>query len=128
MKALSLVGSVLLLMAIDGAHAQPLTPRSTALGPAGQSCRNWTQERLNLQHTGAWSSDLKFMSAWITGYLTGVNEAMISTGEQDVLSATHTDLSSTFAWIDNYCHEHPLRSIFDASASLMAELKKKAVK
>jgi hypothetical protein len=126
MKACSLVSSVILLIAIEDAHAQSLPPHKTALGPAAQSCRNWIQERQKLRHTGTWDSDLKFMSAWVTGYLTGANEAMIGTGKQDVLSATHTDLSSTFAWIDNYCNGQPLSSIFDASESLMTELRKRA--
>jgi hypothetical protein len=128
MRAFFLVSAVLLLMDIQDAHTEDLSPHVTTLGPAGQSCDNWTRERQKLRRTGVWNSDLKFMSAWITGYLTGANETMVDTGGQDALLATRTDLPAAFAWIDDYCHTQPLNSIYDASVSLMPELRKKVTK
>jgi hypothetical protein len=128
MKLVFLVSALLLLLDFQDAHAQGLSPPVTALGPAGQSCDSWTQEREKLRRTGAWSSDLKFMSAWITGYLTGANETAANTGKQDILLATRTDLPAALSWIDSYCHAQPLNSIYDASVSLMTELRKKSSK
>jgi len=128
MKVFFLVSALLLLLDFHDARAQGLSPPVTTLGPAGQSCDNWTQEREKLRRTGAWSSDLKFMSAWITGYLTGANETVANTGRQDVLLMTRTDLPAALAWIDSYCHAQPLNSIYDASVSLMTELRKKSTK
>jgi hypothetical protein len=124
-----LVSVVLLIMAaFEYAHAEGLSPHITTLGPAGQNCETWTQEREKLQRAGVWSSDLKFMSAWITGYLTGANEATVDRGEQDTLLATRADVPAAFAWIDDYCRAQPRNSIYDASASLMMELRKKPIK
>jgi hypothetical protein len=128
MKVFFLVSALLLLLDFQDAHAQGLSPRVMILGPAGQSCDNWTHEREKLRRTGAWSSDLKFMSAWITGYLSGANETVVNTGGQDALLATRTDLPTAFAWMDDYCHARPLNSIYDASVSLMTELRKKSIK
>lgn len=124
MRAIFLVSAALLLTGSGDVDAKDLSRQITALGPAGQSCSTWSHERQKLQRARSWSSDLKFMSAWITGYLTGSNEAMVARGEQDALLTMHADLPAAFAWIDDYCHAQPINSIYDASAALMSKLRK----
>jgi len=40
------------------------------------------------------------------------------------LHLRHTDANAVEAWLDKYCHEHPLKHLADASGDLITELAK----
>jgi hypothetical protein len=74
---------------------------------------------------GQWVADksqnyvfFRIDKTWILGFLSGF--ALYS--NKDILR--DTDNESIFLWIDNYCHENPLKELGDAGIHLFIELKK----
>jgi len=58
---------------------------------------------------------------WAKGFITGVNYMRTEIMEGSQLGAG-LDQEALTLWIDNYCGEHPLASLSDASAALVDEL------
>ena len=58
---------------------------------------------------------------WAKGFITGVNYMRVGTMGNAQLGAG-LDQEALTLWIDNYCGEHPLATLSDASAALVDEL------
>jgi hypothetical protein len=85
-------------------------------GPgAGTSCGKWLEER---QKRGVGDVQLQ---GWVLGYLSGANVNQQGT---DFLVAV--DAAAISAWLDNYCRQHPLEMLWEASDSLILDLAKRA--
>jgi hypothetical protein len=63
--------------------------------------------------------------AWLLGYLSGLNLSGIEKGDPlDKLASAE----QAFAWMDNYCRQHPLNLLSEGGNALFAELIRKAQK
>jgi hypothetical protein len=80
------------------------------MGPGGVSCGQWTKDRATNREEGYADA------SWVLGFLSGYN-----------FIAKGTDSSGAFAWIDNYCAQHPLNDLSDATIALVEELSKRTV-
>lgn len=84
----------------------------TVMGSGVTSCERWTTEK---------NGDPQFhviQQSWVLGYLSATNTLM----DEEIL-ASH-DSQGLLGWVDNYCKEHPLHSIYDAAVNLAIELTK----
>jgi hypothetical protein len=73
------------------------------------------QNRVNAQH----ADDMFF--SWANGYLSGMNEAIASTGQpRHDLGATSAESKAKF--IQDYCKEHPLGDYLNSVLALMRSL------
>lgn len=72
------------------------------------SCGNWFEDatRIGSKH-------------WLNGFLSG---AAAQKGE-DILGVVDAD--SVFLWMDNYCRNNPLDSVFQGATKLTKELEKR---
>lgn len=79
------------------------------LGAGASSCGTWTQDRAH--------NDFDDVE-WVLGYLSGFN----GWGQGTPDASEGIDNNGVIAWVDNYCLEHPLNNIGDASAALIFTL------
>src|ERR1700674_299407 len=80
----------------------------------GQSCVKWVEtHRIPDQQTG------NAAESWVLGFLSG----MVVANDENFLEGT--DNESIFQWITNYCTQHPLEHLGDATRLLSHELRKK---
>ena len=81
----------------------------TAIGPGNDSCGTWMADR-RTPHTQAALQDMQ----WVLGFLSGVGFI----GKQDGIDPLNgLDAQAVWAWIDNYCRDHPLSLIASAAAA-----------
>ena len=59
--------------------------------------------------------------SWVLGYLTAYNDLVLKV-DGDV--ANQVDNPALFSWIDNYCQANPLANVYNASATLLNELRR----
>jgi hypothetical protein len=109
MPALALVGAAVFM---------PTRPVSgdatfTVFGNGSDSCGEWTQGRR--QGVAAVSE------SWADGFLSGVNWRRMNAGMSGHLGSD-TDQPGLYAWIDNYCQQHPLEKLEGAVQYLVFEL------
>ena len=99
-----------ILLTVTFAIAFPLSAKAVLLlGEGGSSCGTWTQLRKTPR-------DFYPLAAWVLGYLSGV----ATSTNVDLLR--NTDSSAVTAWVDKYCAEHPLDTIYKAAEVLASEL------
>ena len=108
------VSGVPLALAIVGHMAVPANvarAAGSALYGAGTlTCGEW-QRRRSTGNTG----DTLQLQVWIGGFLSGSDEVI------DVIASKATEVTY-YAWVDNYCSQHPLDLVEDAAAVLRNEL------
>ena len=103
-KLAAVLAMVVAAQSISLAMAQT----STALGSGTKSCGAWTEDR-RTPDTHAAFQDMQ----WVLGFLSGVG--FMGQGEIDPLNGL--DAHAVWAWIDNYCRDHPLSRISGATAA-----------
>ncbi len=77
------------------------------------SCGLWTQVRKTS------SPERGLSEQWVAGYLSAANEIDLP-DIPDLLKGE--DFDRLLAWIDGYCHEHPLDRLYQAASRLEGEL------
>jgi hypothetical protein len=88
------------------AEAQPGSFQPS--GAASMSCGAWTAARHE-------NKPLSWMSEqWVLGFLTGVGYAANQYG---IDSLNGVDDQGVWAWVDNYCRDHPLILLLTAAAA-----------
>jgi hypothetical protein len=77
------------------------------------SCAAWTAARRDRRAIG--------FEEWVTGFLSGFGDiaASVPIPEMDPLRGLNTQ--TVWAWVDDYCHAHPLEKIVDAAEALARE-------
>jgi hypothetical protein len=83
------------------------------IGLGAASCEYWTNARRQEETLGTTPR-----GSWVLGYITAVN--LFGPWSFDVTQSI--DTKGIWAWIDNYCAEHPFDSIAVAAQSLVSEL------
>jgi hypothetical protein len=113
-----MIRSILLGLVISVAFASGAAAEHKLIYGAGTiSCGEWQQYR----STGT-KSDSYQGEAWIDGYLSGSNAA----GNEVDFLAAKTSSVAYYAWIDNYCGQHPLDHLEHAVMLLAKELRLRA--
>lgn len=116
MKNLIFAAAFCLALLCFAGAAPAANSRFMVLGVGASSCGVWTADR---QGHDVWSKAKAFTDeAWVEGFLTGYNN--YGSGSNNVSSATDPD--GVFAYIDNWCRQHPLRDIATASEALILKL------
>src|SRR5216683_3162247 len=82
------------------------------LGVGTKSCAVWVSDH------GGNDVEQFMLDGWLTGYLTGFNEFVSSTG--DITNGT--DFEDIQGWMNNYCAANPLTDLSTASEELLTEL------
>ena len=109
-SALALAG---LIFTQAEAAPSPRPATYSVWGVGVSSCGNWTD-------TSPAANSTKFlMLSWLQGYLSAYNNYVDHGGNV----AKGTDIPGIIAWMDNYCHAHPLDNVATASDALMQALK-----
>jgi hypothetical protein len=84
----------------------------------GQSCGAWTNEPRGTTKRAQ-------LEAWILGFLSGWAETLSSAPESLVIARdplANTDTAAVIAWMNNYCAQHPLDTLTEATKHLMDEI------
>jgi hypothetical protein len=87
------------------------------IGLGTASCEYWTNARKKEEALGTTPR-----GSWVLGYITAVN--LFGPWSSDITQST--DTKGIWAWIDNYCAEHPFDSIAVAAESLVSKLGRSA--
>jgi hypothetical protein len=77
------------------------------LGSGANSCGSWTAHMLEYSRP-----DLQ-EAAWVLGFLSGIGYV----GKNGDAPLDGMDAQGVWAWIDNYCHAHPIENIGLAAAA-----------
>jgi hypothetical protein len=101
--------------------AYPKTVTPVILGEGTMSCGQWLEFRRTREGMAAVSE------AWVRGFLTGYGFAYLVNHREGPAVGSGTDPFGNNAWIDNYCRDHPLNDLSEASAYLWNTLPLRAV-
>jgi hypothetical protein len=113
-----MIRSILLGIVITAALASTASAQNKLVYGAGMiSCGEWQQYR----STGNKPANLQ-AQAWIDGYLSGAN----AEGTDIDFLTPKPSTVAYYAWIDNYCGQHPLDAIVQAVSRLKDELVSRA--
>lgn len=82
------------------------------------SCGAWLEAR-EPRNVGALQQE-----AWVLGYVSAANATIVARGQNDFLIGL--DAPAIFVWLNNYCREHPLKRLVQASDALISELMRRA--
>ena len=88
--------------------AQTQGRKITIVGAGGSSCGTWTA----LHRKG----DVPAIDQWVVGFLSGVAWAGAAS---DYNPLKGTDANGVWQWVSNYCRDHPLDQITDATISFI---------
>jgi hypothetical protein len=92
---------------------------TTILGfSEGQSCGAWTNEIRGTTKRAQ-------LEAWVLGFLSGWGETISSAPESLVVARdplANTTTAAVIAWMNNYCAQHPLDVLTEATRHLMDEI------
>lgn len=122
-----ILGVFALMLGLDGVAAKDYW---TVIGEGQGSCGNWTKAQAHRPHIGGDAMmpvtiadiPLSAQTAWVQGFLSAFNHYGGATAPNIV---DGIDANGVFAWIDNYCAEHPLDTIASASVALVSERSKR---
>ncbi len=89
----------------------PATPTVAVVGIGNRSCGAWTTA------TRTQSIERREFNGWLMGFLSAMN----STDKYKSIIVA-TDGFGYAAWVERYCAEHPLDTVYKASVSLLNEL------
>lgn len=81
------------------------------------TCAEWQQHR----STGNKVANVQ-LQAWIDGFLTGYN---VASEDVDFIAPKPEDIAY-YAWVDNYCSQHPLDKVMQAVLKLKDDLTARA--
>jgi hypothetical protein len=105
--------ATLLAMAFLSAPIHADAKQYRMIGLGASSCGTWTANRVRQPN----SEDTFMYEQWVLGFLSGVG---FQGTESDINPLNNlTDAQGVLAWIDNYCHAHPLEDLDDASAAFV---------
>jgi hypothetical protein len=94
------------LMAVAPVEAQAWR----VIGAGVDSCGTWTEDR-RVRGVGAQQDQ-----QWVVGFLSGA----AFTGP-NLDPSNNMDAQGIWAWVDNYCHSNPIKTIRDAAEDFVEE-------
>lgn len=86
-------------------------------GAGGSTCGAWLQYRSSNQYSGELH--------WIQGFISSYNQ-FVYTGRNPNGIFGSADHNSIAAWMDNYCRQNPLETVYKGTLVLVEELKRRA--
>ena len=118
MRRLKYIGVLIMLLAGSAANGNSVHMFGSPL------CGDWVVSRQQLKRTGKHSVTQIRVESWFFGFISGMVATDYRVTKHDILSGIDGD--STLLWVDNYCTQHPLNSVADASYKLFDALTNKA--
>jgi hypothetical protein len=109
------VRAMLIVMSMALMTSQALA--KYVLGPGGISCGAWLETRRSQGATEVFQ-----VQGWVLGYVSGANAGR----NDDTDFLVEPDAEALFAWLDNYCRQHPLDKLTTASNALIHDLTMRA--
>ena len=88
------------------------------IGAGGTTCGKWVENR----RTDAY---YHHQLNWVLGFVSSYNY-YLHAGTETYGVIGSTDSASIAVWMDNYCKENPLETVFAGSVQLVTELKARA--
>lgn len=88
-------------------------------GAGATSCGLWIEDR----KSDSWFPQVH----WIQGFISSYNH-FVYLGSHDDGVFGNTDAESLAAWMDNYCRENPLTSVYEGTIQLITELNSRVSK
>jgi hypothetical protein len=99
------------VLLICGVVTTAYADKAVTYGSGAQSCGKWLAAIDN-------DEDRVIRASWVLGWISAA-------GHYDVHGTLrHTDVDAMKAWVDNYCHDHPLDDLDDAAIALVKALAK----
>ena len=97
-------------LGLSSASPAAATDNVHLIGAGMSSCEIWTADRT------ARNVDAVQDEQWVVGYLSGV-----AIWTPDLNPMKGVNAQAVWAWMDNYCREHPLVAIKDATSAFVEE-------
>jgi hypothetical protein len=97
-----------------GFSSSQVAAAEAVLGQGNISCHSWMESRGDDNPLAA------TRTAWVLGFVTAFNQ-YVSKSEGDVSGGKDTE--ALMSKIDDYCKQHPLDNLYNASAALVHELR-----
>ena len=88
-------------------------------GAGAATCGEWLEARKDNT-----VSEL-VLKSWILGFISSYNHYVYSGSNPDGIFGS-TDVNGLPAWMDKYCRENPLNSVYDGTVPLIDELRHRA--
>ncbi len=85
-------------------------------GAGAMPCGMWVRDRA----TGDYNMSL----AWVMGFMSSYNHYVESTSKKNGVFG-EIDYNSIALWMDNYCKNNPLESVYRGSVKLIEEMENK---
>lgn len=105
--------AILLLALTQFAHAGEIK------GAGATSCGSWIEDRRKNNH---------FVQLnWVLGFVSSYNHFAYSGSGPDGVFG-NADPNAIAGWLDNYCRENPLDTVYKGSVQLIKELQQRASK
>ena len=98
------------VLGLSSASPAAATDNVHLIGAGMSSCEIWTADRT------ARNVDAVQDEQWVVGYLSGV-----AIWTPDLNPMKGVNAQAVWAWMDNYCREHPLVAIKDATSAFVEE-------
>jgi hypothetical protein len=131
MGAAMTIRVLLALLAIVFCFQAEAKDSAMMVGSGQASCGTWTKVQADRQPTDAaeimryrTGSDVMTQIEWVRGFISAFNFYQSAKG--DVTAGT--DMDGIYAWIDNYCANHPLERVDQATIALINELSQRGAK
>ena len=109
-----MVRKLMLMIVVATIAASEATAANKLVYGAGfVTCGEWQEYRTTGNKPGSYQAQ-----AWVDGYLSGLNSA----GNGADFLAPKPSSIAFYIWIDNYCAQHPLDPLVEATMALQWEL------
>lgn len=116
MLAISVMGLTFISGTFSPVEAKTTIRKFSTIG--ARSCEQWLKDKEEDKSENSLGFGRVAGSAWVAGYVSGVNEEIDIEG--DLLA--DVDLQTIIDWTDHYCHDNPAQSIRKAIAELFIKL------
>ena len=107
------LAAILLLASLQLAHAGGIK------GAGATSCGSWVEDRKMNNHFAQLN--------WVLGFISGYNQFAYSGSAPNGIFG-NADPNAIAGWLDNYCRENPLDTVYEGSVQLVKELQQRVGK
>jgi hypothetical protein len=100
----------IVFLILCGVVSEARANKVTVYGAGTSSCGKWLESISDIDARN-------FSTSWLLGWVSAAEN-------YNEVDLRETDAAATKAWVHNYCHAHPLDTLFVAAAALVNALAK----